>query len=847
MIGIWHAIVQSPSGKLKLKFNIEESNSGYKIAINMEPFPLLLSFNKVIREGQCLRATGRTTLVQETDVSLDLNFDELPVRGTLELQPIGAIPFELLQGEGPSRYEDLLQKVSKYRKNDVKERTAEEIARVVENLLAKMSVADKIGQMSQCLASNYSFGSNVDSEPSEQLVEEGKVGSILGAFDSERVFELQKLAVEKSPYGIPLLFNADIIHGHQTIFPVPLAWSCSWDMDAIRGACAIAAKEASASGITYNHGPMVDVTRDPRWGRVVEGAGEDPYLGSLIAEAQVKGFQGDSLFNQETIIACLKHFIAYGAAEGGRDYNTVDISEGTLRNVFLPPFQAGIQAGAGSVMNSFNIYQGVPVAGNQYLLKDLLRDELGFDGMLISDYGAIEEIHIHGCAENEKEAARMALSATMDIEMVTRTYAKHLPELVHQGVVKEEQLDEAVRRILTYKYKIGIMDDPFRYIRPEKEQEYHFADEHLKESRELARKSIVLLKNDGVLPLDPTTGTVAIVGPFATSKDLLGSWQFSGYGDKTITLEQGFIELMGTDRLLIAEGCKVDGTIDEGFETAIRVAKEADVVVLALGESSQMSGEAASRMKITIPDIQRKLAEEIIKLGKPTVLVLTNGRPLALDWIHGDVNAIVETWFLGSQAGYAIADVLFGKFNPSGKLTMSFPYCEGQIPVYYNRFNTGRPVTETNKNENFISKYSDGPNDPLYPFGYGLSYTTFTYSEIELDKTVMTSADSISVNVTVTNSGRVTGEEIVQMYIRDLYGSTVRPLKELKGFEKINLEPGESKEVHFTISVQDLTYYTANRIYQAEPGDFHVYVGTNSQQLKEAKFKFDCEDICGGY
>lgn len=837
MIGTWHAIVKSTTGKLKFIFHIKESNSGYAIAISADPLPLMLSFNEVNRDGHYLRATGRATLFQETDVSLELNFGENPARGTLQLPPFGTIPFEMLQGEGPSLSEELLQVVTKYRKNDVKERTAEEIARVVEKLIAKMSVADKIGQMCQCVASNFSFGNEVASDPPEQLVAEGRAGSILAAFDSERVFELQKLAVENSPHGIPLLFNADIIHGHSTIFPVPLAWSCSWDMDGIRRACAIAAKEASASGITYNHGPMVDISRDPRWGRVVEGAGEDPFLGALIAEAQVKGFQGDSLFSQETIIACLKHFIAYGAAEGGRDYNTVDISEGTLRNVYLPPFQAGIQAGAGSVMNSFNIYQGVPVAGNQYLLKDLLRDELGFDGMLISDFGSIEEIHIHGCAENGQEAARMALNATMDIEMVTQMYAKHLPELVTQGVVKEEQLDEAVRRILTYKYKIGIMDDPFRYIRPEKEQEYHFADEHVKESRELARKSIVLLKNDGVLPLDPNTGTIAIVGPFATSKDLLGGWQFSKYGNETITINQGFLEHIGTDHLLIAEGCKVDEPIYGGIETAIRLAKEADVVVLALGESSHMSGEAASRMKITIPDIQRKLAEEIVKLGKPTVLVLTNGRPLVLDWFHEHVNAIVETWFLGSQAGYAIADVLFGKSNPSGKLTMSFPYCEGQIPVYYNRFNTGRPVTEANSSDKFISKYIDGPNEPLYPFGYGLSYTTFTYSEIELDKTEMTSADSISVNVTVTNSGRVAGEEIVQMYIRDLYGSTVRPLKELKGFEKVHLEPGESKEVRFTISVQDLTYYTANRIYQAEPGDFHVYVGTNSREVKVAKFK----------
>ncbi|MBT2730510.1 beta-glucosidase BglX [Bacillus sp. ISL-75] len=732
-----------------------------------------------------------------------------------------------------------MSEVEKYRKSEpVVERTDQEIQQVVDMLVSKMTVQEKIGQMSQCLASNFSFGGDVESEPAEKLVAEGKAGSILGAFDSNRVFELQKIAVEQSRLGIPLLFNADIIHGHQTVFPVPLAWSCSWDMEGIKRACAIAAKEASASGITYNHGPMVDVTRDARWGRVVEGAGEDPYLGSLITKAQVEGFQGESLLSEETIIACLKHFIAYGAAEGGRDYNTVDISEGTLRNVYLPPFKAGLEAGAGSVMNSFNVFQGVPVAGSKTLLKNLLRDELGFNGILISDYGTVDEIAIHGAARDQKDAAKMAVDASMDIEMVTTTYSEYIPGLIEEGRLKESQLDEAVKRILTYKYKIGIMDDPFRYIRPDKEEEYHFCQENLKESRELAKKSIVLLKNKGVLPLNKENGKIAVIGPFANSKDLLGPWQFSRYGDQTITLWEGLKDkALNMENLLYAEGCKVDGVIDGGFEEALLQAKQADIVVLALGENSDMSGEAASRMDLELPEVQRRLAEEMVKLGKPTVLVLTNGRPLVLDWFERNMDAIVETWFLGSEAGHAIANVLFGDYNPSGKLTMSFPYKSGQVPVYYNHFKTGRPLTNKNQHEKFISKYLDGPNEPLYSFGYGLSYTDFSYSEIELDKNQMTRMEEIKASVTVTNTGNRPGEEVVQFYIQDLYGSVVRPVKELKGFKKIFLNPCESERVTFTIKEEDLKYYTSDMNFKSEEGEFKVYIGTNSKELEEAAFE----------
>ncbi|SFC76706.1 beta-glucosidase [Bacillus sp. 491mf] len=837
MLGTWNTVVQTPFTNMQFVFAVDKKDT-YTSTVK-EPAQLNMQIESVTVEGEQLHAQGKCVLLSEEPVEINLTFTKDTFNGSITLHPFGNLPVEGQKGEGISLTHALMNEVEKYRKPElVVDRTEQEIQIEVDKIVSKMTIIEKIGQMSQCLASNFSFGGDVESEPAEKIVAEGKAGSILGAFDINRVFELQKIAIQKSRLGIPLLFNADIIHGHQTVFPVPLAWSCSWDMEGIKRACAIAAKEASASGITYNHGPMVDVTRDARWGRVVEGAGEDPYLASLIAKAQVEGFQGDNLLSEETIMACLKHFIAYGAAEGGRDYNTVDISEGTLRNVYLPPFKAGLEAGAGSVMNSFNVYQGIPVAGNKELLKDLLRDELGFNGILISDYGAIDEIMIHGVSKDQKNAAKMAVDASMDIEMVTTAYLNHLPALLKEGRIRESQLDEAVKRILTYKFKIGIMDDPFRYIRPDKEEEYHFCQDHLKESRELAKKSIVLLKNNGVLPLNKQNDKIAVIGPFANSKDLLGPWQFSRYGQQTVTLMEGIQEkVYNKDNILYAEGCKVNDEIDGGFEEALHQAKKAKMVILALGESSDMSGEAASRMEIELPEVQRRLVEEIIKLGKPTVLVLTNGRPLVLEWFEKNVDAIVETWFLGSEAGHAISDVLFGDYNPSGKLTMSFPYKTGQVPVYYNHFRTGRPLTDKNQTEKFISKYLDGPNEPLYPFGYGLSYTSFTYSEIELDKNQMTFGDEIQASVIVMNNGNMSGEEIVQLYVQDLYGSVVRPVKELKGFKKVYLNSGESTRVTFTITEEDLKYYTSHLNYKAEEGEFKLYIGTNAKELKEVAFE----------
>jgi len=835
MIGLWHAIVETPSMKMKLQFKVSKK-AVYTLDISTEPLAIPIQIDTLLVEDKRLTARAKAFWMPGEEIEVRLAFQEEAFEGDIYIPAIGKLPLQGARGRGPHLSEALIEEIIPYRKESVRERSDEEIDSEVESLLGRMTLEQKIGQMFQVLSSNFSFGNAVETDPPEKLIAEGRAGSVLGAFDVSRVFQLQKIAVEQSPHGIPLLFNADIIHGSQTVFPVPLAWSCSWDMEAIKEACAIAAKEASASGTVYNHGPMIDIGRDPRWGRVVEGAGEDPYLGALIAKAQVEGFQGESLFHKETIVACLKHFIGYGASEGGRDYNTVDMSEATLRNVFLPPFQAGLEAGAASVMNAFNIYQGVPVAASEELLKRLLREELGFEGVLISDYGAVDEIVQHGFAEDVREAAKMAVGATMDIEMATRSY-EHLAELVREGSVAEETIDGAARRILRLKYKLGLMDDPFRYVRPEKEQEYHFHENHLQASRELARKSIVLLKNDGALPLAKDGGKIALVGPFADSKDLLGPWQFSRYGHETVSLYEGLAASgIEEERLLFAQGSGVNDSLEGGIEEALRIGEQADVIVLALGESSDMSGEAASRLSIQLPEAQQRLAEAVAALGKPTVLVLTNGRPLVLDWYAANVSAIVETWFLGSQAGLAIADVLTGAYNPSGKLTMSFPAHQGQVPVYYNHFLTGRPLTEANKNLKYISKYLDGPNDPLYPFGYGLSYSRFEYSALKLDRSAIEGDEKLSAAVTVTNRGDAAGEETVQLYIQDLHGSIVRPVKELKGFRKLWLEPGESGNAVFEIGEADLALWSPGKGYAAEPGRFSLYIGSSSRDVQAAEF-----------
>lgn len=834
MIGTWHCFIQTPFFTGKLIFYVSKEDE-IRLLIESEPALQFYQFNHILVEGNCLRGSAPSGFSDEIDLRIELEFSDGRFLGKLIFPFFGEIPLSGSRGRGDVYVDPLIAQAASLRKDAIPVRTDEEIRSLVELLLSKMPLEQKVGQMSQCLASDFSFGGEKATMPPEQLIAKGLAGTILGAFDVHRTFALQKIAVEESPLGIPLLFHADIIHGYQTIFPIPLGWSCSWDLDRIRRACAIIAAEAAASGIQVNNGPMVDIARDPRWGRVAEGAGEDPYLGAQIARAQVEGYQGDDVAGEDTIAACLKHFAAYGAAEGGRDYNTVDISSGTLHNIYLPPFKAGIEAGAKMVMNAFNIYQGIPVAGNKTLLRDILRKELGFKGVTISDYGSIEEIAVHGCAEDLRGAAKMALEATLDIEMVSQAYQNNLPDLVRGGVVPESLIDEAVRRILTLKYALGVMDDPFRYIHPEREGELHFCQAHLSESLKLAQESIVLLKNEGVLPLRKSTGRIALIGPFAESKEFLGPWQFSQYRERTLNLADGIRPKLpdGVD-LLLAQGCQVNKPLDGGLKDALIAAGKADLVVLALGEDSDMSGEAASRMEISLPEPQLKLAQEVVKLGKPVILILINGRPLDLKWFDQNVNAIVETWFLGSMAGQAVADVLFGDFNPSGRLTISFPVAVGQIPIYYNHFNTGRPKRE---GEKFTSQYLDGPNEPLFPFGFGLSYTQFEYSSVIVDKNILHQEESILASVFVKNAGNMAGVETVQLYVRDLAGSVVRPVKELKGFERVSLEAGESRQVSFILSEKDLAFYHADGNFQAEDGAFEIFIGPNSTTTNQAPFR----------
>lgn len=838
--GVWSSITRTDVLNMKFVFEItkgEEATAQPSVTMRMEPLDFHVQFRQTSLEHNELKAVGFSHFFGEKPIELELSFSEGEFEGCILFPKIGRLNLQGSRGEGPSLLAELKEEIRQLPPREIKERSDEEIAIEVDALLARMTLKDKIGQMSQTMASAFSFGNTVLADSPQKMVEEGRVGSILGAFDMNKVYELQRIAVEKSPLGIPLFFNADVIHGYQTIFPVPLAWSCSWDLDAIREAASISAKEAAASGVTYNHGPMVDVTRDPRWGRVVEGAGEDPFLGSAIARALVEGYQGKSLSDRNTIIACLKHFVAYGAVEAGRDYNTVDVSEQRLREVYLPPFKAGVQAGAGSVMNSFNTINGTPVAGNKEILNTLLREELGFKGMVISDYGSISELILHGVAKDKKQAAQQALDATLDIEMVTSVYAEVLPQLVEEGLVQESQLDAAVKRILAYKYRTGIMDDPYRYIRPEEAEHLYMSDEHLQASQDLARKSIVLLKNNQILPLSRSKdSTIALIGPFGNSKDLLGSWQFSNYADRTVTIREGISsKLSNPEKLRIVKGCDVDHALDGGVEQAIKAASESDIVILSLGEGSDESGEAASKSQLTLPEAQLQLAREVMKTGKPIIILLTNGRPLVLNELEEQATAIVETWYLGSQAGHAIADVLFGDYNPSGKLTMSFPRNEGQIPVYYNHFNTGRPVSV--RQGKYASKYLDTPNDPLYSFGYGMSYTSYEYSDISLNTAHLRRNEELTVTITVSNVGPLEGEEIVQMYVQDITGSVVRPVKELKGFVKIRLKPGESQTVEFKINETILKFHNQKGDFVAEAGEFTVFIGPNSTELHSSNFE----------
>lgn len=706
----------------------------------------------------------------------------------------------------------------------------------VDSVLRLMTLSEKIGQMNQVSSKEDPTGQLTECSNEEELIRSGQVGSMLNVVGVERTRHLQEIAVNDTRLHIPLIFALDVVHGYKTISPVPLAESCSWDMDLIEKSARVAAEEATASGIQWTFAPMVDIARDPRWGRVMEGSGEDPYLGSAIAKARVRGFQGTDLSAYNTMAACAKHFVGYGAAEGGRDYNTVDISKQRLRELYLPPFSAAADAGVATFMNSFNEVMGVPATGSTYLVRDILKGEWNFPGVVVSDWGSVAELIPHGVAEDKCDAAQLAVTAGCDMDMEGYCYVSSLEKLVREGVVSESLIDDAVRRILRLKFDLGLFDDPYRYCDAEREKAEILSAEHRKVVREMACKSIVLLENrEGILPLDNRCKNIGIVGPLADNPDdMLGSWCARGDGKDAIGILQGIKQAVGKGvRIRYAKGCEIEGDDRSGISEAVQVAENSDVVIVCVGENRFMSGEAASRTRLTLPGVQRELLKAIKETGKPIVLLLSNGRPLVLDWEKENIGTIVECWQLGSEAGNAIADVLFGKYNPSGKLTMSFPYNEGQIPVYYNAKSTGRPYVP---NVRYVTRYLDCPNVSLYSFGYGLSYTRFEYGELKLDKDTMFPGEKLRIDVSVANVGNYDGEETVQLYIRDVCSKITRPEKELKGFKKVFLKKGERTDISFELSLADLEYVLADGSRESDPGLFEVFVGGNPDDVKKAEF-----------
>lgn len=713
--------------------------------------------------------------------------------------------------------------------------TNEGINNRVDSLLSLMTLEEKIGQLTQ-FTSDYDVTGPTIRPGYKEDIRKGRVGSVFNAFGAAYTRQLQEIAVKETRLGIPLLFGYDVIHGHRTIFPIPLGEAASWDLEAIRTSAEIAAAEASAEGLHWTFAPMCDISRDPRWGRVLEGAGEDTYLGSRIAEARVRGFQGNQIGDPHHVLACVKHFAAYGAPQAGRDYHTVDMSERVLREVYLPPYKAAIDAGAATVMSSFNEFDGVPATGNKYLLTNILRDEWGFNGFVVSDYTSIMEMIPHGIVADTASAAALALEAGLDMDMQAGFYNAALKSQVESGKIPESLVDAAVRRILYKKFEMGLFDDPYKFSNEQREKETVMKPAFLESARDVSRKSIVLLKNNGLLPLAKDVKTIAVIGPLAEGRrELIGSWSGAGDWKKAVTLLEGIKAAVspGT-KVLYTKGANINDDTTAYIAKAVALAKQADVVVLAIGESSAMSGEAASRATLGLPGVQQQLADAVKATGKPVAVVLMNGRPLTIPELDSRMDAILETWFLGTQAGNAIADVLFGDYNPTGKLPMTFPRSVGQIPLFYSAKNTGRPRDLNNK---YTSKYLDESNDPLYPFGFGLSYTSFEYSNLTLDKAIISSGDSIKVTVTIANTGKRKGSEIVQLYLRDLVGSVTRPLKELKGFSKVTLEPGESKQVTFVVSTRDLEFLRQDMTVGTEPGKFEVYVGGNSRDVLQQSFE----------
>ena len=724
----------------------------------------------------------------------------------------------------------------------------------VDDLLKRMTLNEKIGQLNQ-YSDFWDFTGPVpkegDAAKKYQDIKDGFVGAMLNVKGVKNIYKLQKIAVEESRLGIPLLFGYDVIHGYKTISPIPLAESASWDLQAIQKSAEIAAEEAGAGGINWTFAPMVDITRDARWGRVMEGAGEDSFLGSKVAEARIKGFQGD-LSSNKNIIACAKHFAGYGFVEAGKEYNTVDVSNETLHNIIFPPFKVAVDSGVRTFMNSFNQLNGIPATGNKFLQRDILKGIWNFKGFVVSDWGSINELVTHGYAKDSIQAAEIAINAGSDMDMESSVYLKHLSDLVKNGKVKETTIDDAVKRVLKVKFELGLFDNPYKYC----DEAYEKATIGKKELQEgvldIARKSIVLLKNESnLLPLKKLGQKIALIGALANDKNSpLGNWRLAADDNTAVSVIEGLQKYKG-NQITFAKGAdviigetrfskevKVNTTDKSEFVEAITTAKTADVVIMVLGENGYQSGEGRSRTDIGLPGVQQELLEAVYAVNKNIVLVLNNGRPLAIPWAVDHIPAIVEAWQLGTQSGNAIAQVLYGDYNPSGKLPMTFPRNVGQLPIYYNYKSTGRPIQEKDPGVVFWSHYSDEKNAPLFPFGYGLSYSKFEYSNLQLDKTSFSEKGKIKVSVDLKNNSEITGKEVVQWYIRDIIGSYTRPIKELKGFEIVELKPSETKTITFIINEKTIEFYTVNSLWEAEPGEFKVFVGGNSEAAIEADFQY---------
>ena len=721
----------------------------------------------------------------------------------------------------------------------------------IDELMSKMTLEEKIGQLNLLPGNDITTGAVMNS-PLAQLTAEGKLGAVLNVKGQDKIKELQRIAVKKSRLGIPLLIGQDVIHGNQTVFPIPLAQACSWDIKAIENGARIAAKEATAQGINWVYSPMVDIAIDPRWGRVAEGAGEDPFLGCRIGEALVRGYQGN--YGKESAMACVKHFALYGAAEAGRDYNTVDMSRVRMYNQYLEPYKAAAKAGAGSFMSSFNVVDGIPATCNRWLLTDLLRNEWKYDGFVVTDYGSINEAIVHGIGDQSVTSER-ALKAGTDMDMCSNAFIAQLAGLLQSGRVSQKDIDTACRRVLEAKYKLGLFDDPYRFCEPKRLKTDLYTEEHRKAARDMAAETFVLLKNEHLLPLKKQ-GKIALIGPLADNRsNMVGCWSTGDTPELYSTLKEAMERAVGDKaQVLFAQGCNIyaDEATQNGATfgrpidrvddaqakaEALRVAAEADVIVCAMGEMAEMSGESSSRADISLPCVQMSLLKALVATGKPVVLLNFSGRPTVMSWEAENVPAILNVWFGGSETGDAICDVLFGEKSPSGHLTMTMPKALGQIPIYYNHLNTGRPVPEGVKEyRKYQSNYIDVRNDPLYPFGYGLSYTTFEYGKPRLSGTTMNANGTLTLTVNVKNTGKYDADEVVQLYIRDVAASISRPVKELKGFERISLKAGESRDVNFTIDVDMLKFYNSDLQFVAEPGDFEVMVGGNSRDVQSLKF-----------